>query len=307
MIGICDIETYIPEQRISNFERKDAFNITEDFIINKLGVHEVSRKQATENTSDLCVTAFQNLLEKNRHIDPQNIDVIVVCTQNPDFSLPHTAAILHGKLGLPENCAAFDISLGCSGYVYGLSIIESFMESSNMKNGLLFTSDPYSKIIDENDKGSALLFGDAASVTHLGENPIFKSRRFTFGTRGEDYEFLICRNQYLSMVGREIFNFSARKVPEDVKKVLKINGLSMDQIDRFLLHQGSKYIIDFLIKRLGLSYDKTPFVIEHFGNTVSSSIPIMLKELLPDSKINIVLVSGFGVGLSWSSGILTRV
>jgi 3-oxoacyl-[acyl-carrier-protein] synthase III len=306
MIGICNIATYIPENRINNLDRKKEFNISDDFIVNKLGVQKVSRKRPNENTSDLCCTVYQKLLENTPQFDPQNIDVIAVTTQNPDFGLPHTAAIVHGKLGLSESCAAFDISLGCSGYVYGLSILESFMKASNMKSGLLFTADPYSKIIDPTDKSTSLLFGDAASVTYIGENPLFSIGKFSFGTQGKGYAFLINRQGTLSMNGREIFNFSARKIPEDIKKVLELNHLGLDQIDRFLLHQGSKYIVDFIARRLGIPRRKVPYVIENYGNTVSSSIPIMLQDILPDPAINRILLSGFGVGLSWASGILTR-
>jgi 3-oxoacyl-[acyl-carrier-protein] synthase-3 len=213
---------------------------------------------------------------------------------------------VHGKLSLPEKCAAFDLSLGCSGYVYSLAVIESLMASSGMKNGLLFTADPYSKIIDEDDKNTALLFGDAATVTYIGQNPVFISGQFTFGTRGKDYNSLICENQRLSMNGRGIFNFVARTIPRDIDKVLEINNLEMTEIDRFLLHQGSKYMIDFLIKRIGLPRKKTPYVIEDYGNTVSSTIPIMLKKLLFNKNIERVLLSGFGVGLSWASTVLTR-
>ena len=220
--------------------------------------------------------------------------------------LPHTSAIVHGKIGFSENCAAFDISLGCSGFVYGLAVIESLMKSHNMKNGLLFTADPYSKIIDEKDKNVAVLFGDASAVTYIGENPVFTTGKFTFGTRGVDYRHLICKEGKLEMNGREIFNFGARVIPEDINRVLKSNNIRIEQIDRFLLHQASKYIIDFLIKRIGLPSEKTPYVIQDYGNTISSSIPIMLKDILFDPKIKYVLISGFGVGLSWSSGILMR-
>ena len=306
MIGICDIEGYIPERRITNYDKKDRLNLTDDFIEKKIGVRAVSRLEPKQDTSDLCCTAYEKLINRNKKIGTENIDVIIVCTQNPDFLLPHTSAIVHGKIGFSENCAAFDISLGCSGYVYGLAVIESLMNSNNMKNGLLFTADPYSKIIDEADRSTALLFGDAASVTHIGEDPVFTCGKFTFGTRGVDHKHLICREGKLVMNGREIFNFGARVIPEDVKKVLELNNLSIAEIDRFLLHQASKYIIDFLIKRIGLPKDKTPFVIYDYGNTVSSSIPIMLKDLLFDPEISRVLISGFGVGLSWASGILTR-
>lgn len=307
MIGIKDIAVHIPELRISNYEKTHEFEISEDFIENKLGVKAVSRMEPGLETSDLCCAAYESLINKNKDVDPMKVDVVIVCTQNPDYTLPHTSAILHGKLDLPKECAAFDISLGCSGYVYGLAVIESLMTSMDMKCGLLFTADPYSKIIDEADKNTSLLFGDAATVTYIGQNPVFTSGKFTFGTQGKDFEYLISRNNKLAMNGREIFNFAARTVPEDIKTVLKLNGLTLDKIDKFLLHQASKYIMDFLIKRIGLPREKTPYVIENYGNTVSSSIPIMLEKYLDDKETRRVLISGFGVGLSWSSGVLIRL
>jgi 3-oxoacyl-[acyl-carrier-protein] synthase-3 len=307
MIGICDIEYYIPNNKIDNIQYKDKFQISEDFIENKLGVRSVSRIQSDQSASDLCCLVFNKLMEHDIDLDPNEIDILVVCTQNPDYSLPHTSAIVHGKLNLPEKCAAFDVSLGCSGYVYTLAVIESLMKTSDMKNGLLFTADPYSKIIDENDKNTVLLFGDAATVTHIGRDPVFISGKFTYGTKGKDYEHLICRNNVLIMNGRGIFNFAARTIPEDIRKILAINNLHINDIDRFLLHQGSKYMIDFLIKRIGLPEEKTPYVIEDYGNTVSSSIPIMLKDLIFDKNIKRVLINGFGVGLSWASTVLTRI
>jgi 3-oxoacyl-[acyl-carrier-protein] synthase-3 len=306
VIGICDIATYIPKRRINNYEKKEKFDIDDDFIENKIGVKSVSRMEPDQATSDLCIMAYNKLMEHS-DLDPSSINVLIVCTQNPDYSLPQTAAIVHGKLGLPENCAAFDISLGCTGYVYGLSVIESFMTSTGMKHGLFFTADPYSKVIDENDKNTSLLFGDAATVTYVGENPAFTSGKFTFGTRGKDFKHLICEAETLFMNGREIFNFAARTVPVDIKKVLEINNLGINDIDRFLLHQGSKFIVDFLIKKAGLPRDKTPYAIQDYGNTVSSSIPLMLKPLLSDFQVRRILMSGFGVGLSWASGILSRV
>ena len=306
MLGIRDIEYYIPDNRIENIRYKEKFQISDDFIENKLGVKSVSRINPDQNASDLCCMAYERFIARKTNLNPDDIDLIIVCTQNPDYSLPHTSAIVHGKLNLPEKCAAFDVSLGCSGYVYTLAIVESLMKASDMNNGLLFTADPYSKIVDENDKNTVLLFGDAATVTHIAKNPVFVSGKFTYGTKGKDYEHLICHDNILTMNGREIFNFAARTVPEDIGKVLAINNLQLSDIDRFLLHQGSKYIIDFLIKRIGLPEEKTPYVIEDYGNTVSSSIPIMLKDFIFDKNIKRILINGFGVGLSWASTILTR-
>jgi 3-oxoacyl-[acyl-carrier-protein] synthase-3 len=230
-----------------------------------------------------------------------------VCTQNPDCNLPHTSAIIHGKFDLPDSCAAFDISLGCSGFVYGLAIIESFMRNSEMSNGIFITADPYSKIVDESDKNTSLLFGDASTATYIGKNPTFISGKYTFGTLGKNYASLICNNNTLSMNGRNVFNFLAEKIPTDIAKVLRINNLTLEDIDLFLLHQGSKYIIDFLIQKTPLPKDKTPFAIENYGNTVSSSIPLMLSDFIKNNSTRKILMSGFGVGLSWASGILIRV
>lgn len=306
MIEICDIESYIPSKKISNYEKKNDFKLSDNFIESKLGVKSVSRIEKSQFASDLCCIAFERLIARKINLDTDDLDILIVCTQNPDYSLPHTSAIVHGKLDFPSKCAAFDISIGCSGYVYSLAVIESLMNLNDMSNGLLFTADPYSKIIDEKDKSTSLLFGDAATVTYISRKPVFHSSKFTFGTQGKNFDYLICKNKKLSMKGREIFNFVARVVPEDVKKVLEINGLEINDIDRFLFHQGSKYIIDFLIKRIGLPKGKTPYAIENYGNTVSSSIPIMLKDYLTDTSVNRILISGFGVGLSWASGILNK-
>src|SRR5690606_3503568 len=157
--------------------------------------------------------------------------------------------------GLAENVASFDISLGCSGFVYGLATIESFMKIHGFKSGILFTADPYSKIIDPNDKNTSLLFGDAATATYISQNPEFSSGRFTFGTIGNEYDKLICSDS-LYMNGRSIFNFAAKYVPKDVKVVLSQNGLELDDIDLFIFHQGSKYICDKLIRRVGMDKSK---------------------------------------------------
>ena len=152
MIGIKAIGTYLPEVRTSNFDRMKKFDMTESFVKHKIGFTDVAIKAPEHETSDLCVKAWEDLQE-NHPVNPENIDCVIVCTQNPDGNgLPHTSAILHEKLSLPLSCAVFDISLGCSGYVYGLSVIKSFMEENEFKCGLLFTADPYSKVLNNDDK-----------------------------------------------------------------------------------------------------------------------------------------------------------
>jgi 3-oxoacyl-[acyl-carrier-protein] synthase III len=229
-----------------------------------------------------------------------------VVTQNPDFNIPHTSAILHGKLDFPKTCACFDISLGCSGYVYGLSNIISFMKNNDLKNGLLFTADPYSNIVDKEDKNTALLFGDASTVTYISEDCLFTPVEFSFGTNGKHYKELLCKDK-LYMNGRAVFNFTATTIPKHVQTLLSKNNLDDDDIDKYIFHQGSKYIVDTIRKRLKVSEDKVPFDIYEYGNTISSSIPIILEKEMKNSENKKMIISGFGVGLSWGSAVIKKV
>ncbi|MCK4921645.1 MAG: ketoacyl-ACP synthase III [Bacteroidales bacterium] len=305
MLGIREIASYIPEQRISNLDRMDRFETNEEFILEKIGIEEVSIKAKDEDTSDMAVKAYNNL-EKKISINKSEVQVLILITQNPDSNIPHTSSVVHKKLELPESCAAFDISLGCSGFVYGLSIIQSFMESNNFKKGLLFTCDPYSKVINEDDKNTSFLFGDAATVTLITDDPVYISGKFTFGTIGKEGHNLNCDNNILFMNGRSIFNFAARYIPQDVKVLLEKNKWELDKVDKIIFHQGSKFILDTLIRRIGIPEEKVINDILNYGNTVSSSIPIILEKIIGDIKNKCILISGFGVGLSWSSNLLFR-
>ena len=306
MIGIETIGSYIPTQRISNYDRKEKLGLDDLFIEHKIGIQQIAIKAADEDTSDLCVRAYEQLCLQHSFLGDE-VEVLVVVTQNPDTNLPHTSAIVHGKLGLPETCACFDISLGCSGFVYGLSIVQAFMQANGFRCGLLFTADPYSKIVDPIDKSTASLFGDAATITLISDSPLYVTSQFTFGTIGKQCNDLLCRNGVLFMNGRAIFNFAARYVPADVKHLLDNEGLSLNSIDRFVFHQGSKYVLDTITKRLKADKDKVVFDATHYGNVVSSSIPIILGKEFEDSKNEQILISGFGVGLSWASTILKRI
>ena len=181
-VGLTEIGVYIPENTESNYAKKEALKVDDDFIKTKIGVETVTRKAADEETSDMCIRAFADLRCRYA-LEAESVDCLVVVTQNPDGSgLPHTSAIVHGKLGCRDSCAAFDISLGCSGFVYALSIVTSFMQQNGMRQGLLFTADPYSKVLDPDDRNTALLFGDAATVTLLSDHSIWYPRTFLFST-----------------------------------------------------------------------------------------------------------------------------
>jgi 3-oxoacyl-[acyl-carrier-protein] synthase-3 len=307
MIGIEAVAGYIPSAVDDNREKKSLFEIDEAFLTDKIGVLSKRVKEKEEETSDMCVHAFDALRGKVADVD-KDLDCIVVCTQHPDGrGLPHASAIVHGKLGLSESTAAFDVSLGCSGFVYGLSVLTAFMEANGMKRGILFTADPYSKTIDRNDKNTALLFGDAAAATFISDNPRFRINCSRFGTRGKDYHALENVGGVLRMNGRAIFNFAAVTVPIQVREVVAAAGYRLEDIDLFILHQGSKYIIDTIARRLKLDKTKVPCNLLNLGNTVSSSIPIILENYMLCDEYKNILISGFGVGLSWGTSILNRV
>lgn len=306
MIGIQEIGTYIPAGRIDNLERLKEFEVDETFLTEKTGMLRLAIKADDEETSDLCCKAFANLQSKTG-LKADEVECVVVCTQNPDGNgLPHTSAIVHAKLGLPDNCAVFDISLGCSGFVYGLSVIQGFMQANGFRKGVLITADPYSKIVDRQDKNTSLLFGDGATATLVSDTPVWRSGKSLFGSRGsENTAIAVGEGGTLSMNGRGVFSFSATVVPKNITSMLEANGLGINDVDCFALHQGSRYIVETLKKKLNISDAKAPFVAAEYGNTVSSSIPLLLSGLAQDAKC--VVIAGFGVGLSWASSVLFRV
>ena len=304
-IGIRAVTVYRPEKTINNIEQGKRLDANEDFIKYKIGMLQLSSKENVQETSDLASMPAIALYELYG-LRPEQVNCLLLVTQNPDAKgLPHTSAILHQKIGLPISCAVFDISLGCSGYVQGLTIIKAFMESQQFKNGLLITCDPYSKIIDRNDRDTSLLFGDGATATWMSDELTWKVGPADFGILSEQNAALAVNTKgKLSMNGRSIFNFALTQIPKSVSRVLEKSGLNMQQIDIVLLHQGSRYIVEALSKRLG-SEGKTPFAASRYGNTVSSSIPMLLAEIVPETSKRLLL-SGFGVGLAWATCILEK-
>jgi 3-oxoacyl-[acyl-carrier-protein] synthase-3 len=300
MTGIEAIAVYIPEQRASNLALREQFEVDESFLKEKIGVLNRALKDADENTSDMAVKALERLLEQTG-IPRDAIELLVVVTQNPDTNLPHTSGLVHGKAKLSPDCAAFDVSLGCSGYVYGLSVVQSFMAANGLTRGVLITCDPYSKVIDPADKNTVLLFGDAATATLLGPSPVLECGPFLFGTQGDLTGALVCTDGTLHMNGREVFNFAATTVPKHIERLLVKAALEKEEVDCYLFHQGSRYIVDTLAKRLGLDRLKVRADIEETGNTVSSSIPILLQRELGSAEVQTLVLCGFGVGLSWAS------
>lgn len=305
MLSIESIGYCVPETRLNNLERCSQFGWDPAFVEAKIGVRQVSVAEPEGGVLDMAVRAFADLQRRN----PSRIDRIgaaIVVTQTARENIPHLSARLHGKLGLPTACACFDLSLGCSGYVYGLMVLRAMMEAQGMGSGLLFTASRYSKIVQPDDRNTALLFGDAASATLLSHHGDWMIGKVTCNTMGSSCQELETRGGKLYMNGRSIFTFSAQQVPVDIRRALKLNDLEMEDIDFFAIHQGSRFILDTIRQRLGIPEEKMPFAAGDYGNTVSSSIPIILADRIGNPSLRRILISGFGVGLSWASTVLSR-
>lgn len=305
ILGIKAIASYIPEGRESNLALADRFDVDESFLTDKIGVLERAIKAPGQDTSDLAFLALDRLLQQQA-LDVGSIQALVVVTQNPDHNIPHVSAQVHGRAGLAESCAAFDISLGCSGYVYGLAILRAFMQAQGLENGVLVTADPYSKIIDADDRNTVLLFGDAATATLVSSDPAWSIEAFSLKSRGKDWAAIRTQGGKFEMDGRSVFNFAATTIPRDVTAMLAETEITPDQVDRYVLHQGSRFIVKTIADRLRQPLEKFPIEIEHCGNTVSSTIPLIAEHLIHDRLARNVVLSGFGVGLSWASCLCRR-
>jgi 3-oxoacyl-[acyl-carrier-protein] synthase-3 len=304
-LGIKAIASYVPEGRVSNLSLADRFDVDESFLTEKVGVLERAIRAPEQDTSDLAYLALKRLLEQQA-LDAESLQALVVVTQNPDRRIPHVSAQLHGRAEMDESCAAFDISLGCSGYVYGLAILRAFMQTQGLERGVLITADPYSKIIDSSDRNTVLLFGDAATATLIDIDPVWSVDAFSIKSRGKDWMAIRTENGKFAMDGRGVFNFAATTIPGDVNAMLADAGMSLDEVDRFVLHQGSRFIVKTIADRLRQPLEKFPIEIEHCGNTVSSTIPLIAERLLHNRSVRNIVLSGFGVGLSWGSCLCRR-
>jgi 3-oxoacyl-[acyl-carrier-protein] synthase-3 len=304
LLRLTQIASHIPEGRVDTRKRGERFGYGDDFLTHKLGTTSLAVKNEGDEASDLCVKAARLLEARGIAID--DAGAVIVCTQTPDgHGIPHTSAVVHAKLGLRDSCACFDISLGCSGYVYGLSVATSFMQANNISRGLFFTSDPYSTIVDPADQATCLLFGDAATVSLIeAGQPGWQLVDAVFGTQGAGGTAISNRGGKLFMNGREVYNFAMTVVPRQIRTLLEKRALTLDDVDLFILHQGSRYILDKLRERLRLQPEKVPVHLSGIGNTVSSAIPLALEAALKKNSARRILISGFGVGLSYATALL---
>lgn len=318
---IKNISVYIPKNKISNQDISKKFPEWDgDKIINKIGVENRYITDNDEFVSDIAAKAINKLIEENS-IDKNSIDFLIICTQSPDYFLPTTACIVQDMVNLNTNCAAIDINQGCSGYIYGLSLANALVVSGTAKNIVLVTAETYSKHIHEADKSNISIFGDAATATLISDNGDLEILKFSLGTDGKGAENLIVRNgavknrknseisnmnNYLYMNGAEIFDFTAKIIPKLIYENLEKNSFSKEEIDTYIFHQANTYMLNFLRKKINIPQENFVIDMLNYGNTVSSTIPIALRNTLLNRKINKLMLVGFGVGYSWGAVCLKK-
>ncbi|MBF0267964.1 MAG: ketoacyl-ACP synthase III [Alphaproteobacteria bacterium] len=314
MIGIHHISYACGSERKSSDQLATEQGFSSEFLKEKLGIHSRPIVAEDETTAVLAVRAARKLLQETG-TPAQEIDALAVVTQTPDHLIPHVSALLHAALGFRKDVAAFDIGLGCSGFVYGLGLLLPAMSAHGWKKAILITADTYSRLIDPKDRATAPLFGDAAASSLLCDNPRFTVGRTTFGTAGDKHAALTAlgtgaapvERRPLFMDGREIFNFTMEQVLSDIRRCLEINQLASQDIDLWVFHQANRYILEAMGAALKIPLDRLVVDVAEFGNTTSSSIPIALARLDATRlrSARRILIAGFGVGLSWASTILT--
>ncbi|QFY44497.1 ketoacyl-ACP synthase III [Candidatus Methylospira mobilis] len=315
-VKISRISYHLPD-RVEGEEELKSDNPDWDMpkIIAKTGIHKRRIASEGETAVDLAYEAANKLFSTNPQ--REEIDLLILVTQSPDYVLPPSACILQNRLGLSQNCMAFDVNLGCSGFVYALSIAGGLIESGAAHKSLILCADTYSKYIAKTDRTCRPLFSDGAAAVLVEAAAADCVGPFDFGTDGAGYDRLIVKNSgardvglargALEMRGSEVFLFTMRVVPPCINKLLDRAGLTFEDIDLFVFHQASRLVIENLVRTMSLDESKVYTNLESIGNTVSASIPIALKDAEMQKRLkegDTVMLVGFGVGLSWGATLI---
>lgn len=323
-VRLAGVVSAAPARRIDNAHFTDRFGDDAVRDVTKMtGVETRYWVSPGQTTADLCEAAAGRLLERLQW-PADSIDALIFVSQTPDQRLPATACVLQARLGLPRHCQAFDVGLGCSGYVYGYWLASALV-NAGLSRVLLLAGETSSRLLDPDDRGTALLFGDAGAATAIARDPQAPATTFVLGTDGGGAANLIVPAggfrdpapdprrpdsfdpAHLYMDGGEVFAFTLRAVPRLVADLLSHAGCSVAEVDAFVLHQANRFMLNHLAKKIGARPEQTPINIDRFGNTSSATLPLVLTtdlaERLTAGPMRLALV-GFGVGYSWGAALL---
>jgi 3-oxoacyl-[acyl-carrier-protein] synthase-3 len=331
-VGISALSAAVPRTVIKNYEYTQHFPADEvKEVVDKIGIFE--RRFADDNTcsSDLCFAAAEKLIADN-NIDRSEIDLLIFISQTPDYRMPATSVILQHRLGLPTGAMAFDINLGCSAFIYGLSVAFGLMQQPGLRKALILDGETRSKVYSPKDRRTGFIFGDAGVAALIENDEKYKNTYFSFNSDGSREDLIKIRNggyrfpttvesltekvvdEYGNirsddqgyMNGSEVFNFVIREIPKDFKLIFDYSKTEKEEIDYFVFHQANSFINNYLAKKLKLDASKIPSTIEKFGNTSSVSVPLTIVSELKDKLVNDnkLFLSAFGVGMTWASTII---
>ena len=331
MAYIKAISYYLPEKVVTNENLVSEFpEWSVEKVAQKVGVDSRHIAASDETAGDMAEKAARRLFEEYS-VDPKTIDFLMLCTQSPDYFLPSTACILQDRLGIPTSSGAFDFNLGCSGCIYGMAMAKGLISSGIAKNVLLLTSETYNKYLHPEDKSNRSIFGDGAAACLISTDGFAEIGEFVLGTDGKGANNLIVKtgasrqkeptgkfvgdeeghiwyDDYLYMNGGAIFNFTLDIVSPMIAEILEKNNLDKDQISYYVFHQANKFMLSTIRKVCALPKEQFYINLSTTGNTVSSTVLIGLKDSISSQTIkkgDKVMISGFGVGLSWGGTILT--
>ena len=304
---ILAIEYYLPKKKENNKTLK-KFNPKMDInrIKEKTGIDNRYISAEKETVIDISIKCANKIFKKF----PKNkVDFLILVTQTSPYRIPTTACILQNKIGLKKNIIAFDINLGCSGFIYALRIASSLIESKQAKNGLIICADTYTKYISKKNTACRPIFSDAGAAILISKSLKNSIGPFELGADGSgaDALELPMNTKEIIMSGAKVLTFAMSVVPDNVNLLLKKIKISKNKINKFIFHQASKYILDNINRILGIKKEQTFENYSKVGNTISASIPIALKDASNKDKLknnSLVVVAGYGVGLSWGSALI---
>lgn len=334
-VGITAMAGAVPQHIINNYAYTQYFpeeQVKE--LVDKVGIFE--RRFADENTcsSDLCFAAAEKLLNDNQ-IDRNEIDLLIFISQTPDYRMPATSIILQSRLGLSNSCIAFDITLGCSAFCYGLSVVYGMMQTGNIRKALILDGETRSKVYSPKDRRSAFIFGDAGIAALVEQDAKFGTSYFSLNSDGSRADLIMIKGggyRHMSSIdtltekvvdeygnirsdeqgymrGGDVFNFVIREIPRDIKKTLEYANIPINSLDYIVFHQANNFINSYIAKKMKLDMSKIPSTIAKYGNTSSVSVPLTIVSELKDKLVGnkTLLLSAFGVGMTWATAIVPFV
>ncbi len=318
-IVINHISTYLPKIVLNNHDLSDIFNVSHDKIFKNTGINKRYISDEFEIASDMAICAANKLFNEYK-VNTSEIDLLIFCSEAFDYIAPSTSCFIQHQLGLNKNITCIDLPYGCSGYIYGLGMANAYL-TSGMSNSVLFlTSDVPSKVIKQDDLELRSIFSDIATASFItkADNP----QSFIFGTDGSGYDKLMVLDSgfrksstikvdmphgYMKMQSTDVFLFAVKTVPILIKDILHKNNCKMDDIDLFVFHQASYFMLEVIRKKCKIPQDNFFMNIENYGNSVSSSIPNALYDAYQKGVLKKgmkVLLAGFGIGYSWGATVI---